>query len=388
MTMFIIQSALLLAIAFILGCIVGCVLRSVFGNQKSLASDTVKVAAATTAGIAATSALKRSPAKQPEPAPSMPMPVAAMPKAAETMPKTAPERAKTPAKAKTAPAKPAEAKKSAASTKSAKPAATVAKVAPAANDDLTLIEGIGPVNKRKLNSLGITNFAQIASWSAKEQEDIGAKLEFPGRIEREEWVAQARELMAGIDRKPKGRSGASGAAKPASAKSAAPAGGKTKPGAAQPAKLVDVPAAKPVKAKLETAKAAPVKIAPAKSDAAKPVAAKPAKTQTVGGSGGRPLGLMAAKGGKGDNLTLINGVGNVLEKKLNKLGIFHFEQIAAWSAAEQEWIGKEVGFPGRVQRENWVGESKVLGSGGSTEHAKRVEAGEIDTSRKSRPGEK
>lgn len=62
-------------------------------------------------------------------------------------------------------------------------------------DDLTRINGIGPSNVRKLEEIGVTRFEQVAAWSSKEQEDIGDRLAFPGRIEREEWVAQAKKLM-------------------------------------------------------------------------------------------------------------------------------------------------------------------------------------------------
>ena len=109
---------------------------------------------------------------------------------------------------------------------------------------------------------------------------------------------------------------------------------------------------------------------------------------TVGDLGTKPASIARARGGKGDNLTLIDGVGNAIEKKLNALGIYHFDQVAAWTKANETWIGNEIGFPGRPERENWVRESKILAAGGTTDHAKRVEEGKITTSRKSRPGEK
>ena len=67
--------------------------------------------------------------------------------------------------------------------------AKVAKV-----DDLSQINGIGPVIVKKLHQLGITTFAQIAALKQKEIDDINEKLSFKGRIERDEWVIQAREL--------------------------------------------------------------------------------------------------------------------------------------------------------------------------------------------------
>lgn len=93
-------------------------------------------------------------------------------------------------------------------------------------------------------------------------------------------------------------------------------------------------------------------------------------------------------GGKPDNLTLINGIGNVLEKRLFDLGVFHFEQIANWTKAEAVDFGKAVGFPGRAERENWVKEAAIFAKGGTTEHARKVEAGDTPTNRKSTMAEK
>jgi predicted flap endonuclease-1-like 5' DNA nuclease len=62
-------------------------------------------------------------------------------------------------------------------------------------DDLKLIVGIGPVLERMLHRLGVSTFRQIAHWSDREIDEIDAKLpEFPGRIRRDAWVTQAREL--------------------------------------------------------------------------------------------------------------------------------------------------------------------------------------------------
>ena len=55
--------------------------------------------------------------------------------------------------------------------------------------------------------------------------------------------------------------------------------------------------------------------------------------------------------GKKDNLSLIKGIGPVVEKKLNKLGIYHLNQIASWNAEEQAWIDEQILFPRKVERE-------------------------------------
>ncbi|CAN1562071.1 NADH dehydrogenase subunit E [Rhabdaerophilaceae bacterium] len=64
-------------------------------------------------------------------------------------------------------------------------------------DKLTLIKGIGPVNEGKLHSIGIFHFDQIAGWDRPRIRWVGTFLSFPGRIDRENWVAQAAHLAAG-----------------------------------------------------------------------------------------------------------------------------------------------------------------------------------------------
>ncbi len=64
-------------------------------------------------------------------------------------------------------------------------------------DDLQLIKGVGPVNERRLHELGVYHFDQIAGWTRDQIRWVGTYLAFPGRIDRERWVAQAASLAAG-----------------------------------------------------------------------------------------------------------------------------------------------------------------------------------------------
>lgn len=77
--------------------------------------------------------------------------------------------------------------------------AAAAKAAPAADivDDIKLIGGVGPALEKKLNDAGVTSLAQIAKWSAEDVARIDEVLSFKGRIDREEWIEQAKELLAG-----------------------------------------------------------------------------------------------------------------------------------------------------------------------------------------------
>jgi large subunit ribosomal protein L21 len=61
-------------------------------------------------------------------------------------------------------------------------------------DKLTQIKGIGPVLEKKLNAYGVFRFAQIANWTHKEVDEFSEQLNFKGRIEREDWIRQAKEL--------------------------------------------------------------------------------------------------------------------------------------------------------------------------------------------------
>ncbi len=63
-------------------------------------------------------------------------------------------------------------------------------------DDLTRIKGIGPKLSSLLNELGIYHFKQIANWSDAEARWVDDYLAFKGRVDREDWIPQARALSA------------------------------------------------------------------------------------------------------------------------------------------------------------------------------------------------
>ena len=103
---------------------------------------------------------------------------------------------------KEAPAKPApapEAVKAEAAPAAASTAATL-KFLDAPNgdvDDLKKILGIGPVIEEQLNGMGIYHYSQIADFSQSDVDNVNEALAFPGRIERDEWIEQARGLASG-----------------------------------------------------------------------------------------------------------------------------------------------------------------------------------------------
>jgi len=71
--------------------------------------------------------------------------------------------------------------------------------APAADfkDDVKLISGVGPAIEKKLADLGVTSLTQIAEFTKEEIDRVDEGLNFKGRIEREDWVRQAKDLIAG-----------------------------------------------------------------------------------------------------------------------------------------------------------------------------------------------
>ena len=76
------------------------------------------------------------------------------------------------------------------------PAPTLA-AAPAGADDLKKLKGVGPKLEEKLHAAGVTSFAQIAAWGPEEIAAMDEKLSFKGRIERDGWIEQAKELSGG-----------------------------------------------------------------------------------------------------------------------------------------------------------------------------------------------
>ena len=179
---------------------------------------------------------------------------------------------------------------------------------PGANhkDDLTVINGIGPKIQKVLNRQGIKSIEQIAAFKAADVKLVDeALVEFSGRIQRDEWVPQAKAIM---------RNGH------------------------QP------PAAKAKRAK---------------TVAKKPQKAKKAKSRKPAWQTGKTKFGTPGSAHR-DDLKVVNGIGPVIEKALNRSGIRSWEQLAALKAADVKVIDEALDFPGRIQREQWVQQAKAL----------------------------
>jgi predicted flap endonuclease-1-like 5' DNA nuclease len=76
-----------------------------------------------------------------------------------------------------------------------------------------------------------------------------------------------------------------------------------------------------------------------------------------------PGSIATACDGKADDLKLIWGVGPEIEKLLNQNGIYHFDQVSAWTKADLTWFDTMCkAFEGRVEWEKWVEQAKKLAS--------------------------
>lgn len=122
-------------------------------------------------------------------------------------------------------------------------------------------------------------------------------------------------------------------------------------------------AAKPASPKAKAA--AKPKAAP-KSDEKATVAAK------------KPRTMKAPRKAGADDLKLIKGVGPKLEKLLNTLGFYHFDQIAKWSVEEISWVDENLeGFKDRASRDEWVSQASTLAKGEMIEFSSRVKKGDV-----------
>ncbi|SFS06709.1 NADH:ubiquinone oxidoreductase [Yoonia litorea] len=109
-----------------------------------------------------------------------------------------------------------------------------------------------------------------------------------------------------------------------------------------------------------------------------PAVATPAPAAPVTAAAEKPEFMSEAREGGPDDLKQIKGVGPKLENTLHGMGVYHFDQIASWGPAEVAWMDDNLeGFKGRVSRDNWIDQAKVLAGGGETAFSKKVEDGDV-----------
>ena len=204
-------------------------------------------------------------------------------------------------------------------------------------DDLTRINGINDEIARVLHGHGVTRFSQVANWTAADVQRFDGLLGRE-RIGREDWVGQAAVLS---------RQGGDGLQAMRSVKSealvsSAPAGAS--------AAIAAAAAAGGLGGGRQRASAGP-------SDPS-PFLSRPGAAPT------------------GDDLKRIRGVGILIERRLNQMGIRTYEEIANWTADDISRVSQALDFSGRIERENWIEQARILASGGQTEFSRRMDRGE------------
>jgi predicted flap endonuclease-1-like 5' DNA nuclease len=236
--------------------------------------------------------------------------------------------------------------------------------APVPHDNLQRISGIDAEIEKLLFAHGVSRYSQIALWSPVDVARIDALLGANGRIARENWIEQAQILSRGgdtafsrdYDRRARGEAGAT---------------------AVRPAKLADAIRETAANAAAQTGsppRADLGALRSVRSEAYQGAAHGSVATPRIGAAKG-------LRGASAEDLKRIRGIGVLIEKKLNQMGIVAYEQIANWTAQEIDRISQSLDFKGRIERENWVEQARILASGGTTEFSRRVDRGEVETSR-------
>ena len=84
------------------------------------------------------------------------------------------------------------------------------------------------------------------------------------------------------------------------------------------------------------------------------------ETAEEGPAGVQPMALDKPVANTPDDLTIIGGVGPKIQEVLNSMGIWHYDQIAAWTPENVTWVDHELNFSGRITREGWVQQAAIL----------------------------
>lgn len=151
--------------------------------------------------------------------------------------------------------------------------------------------------------------------------------------------------------------------------------GPAKAAAQAPAALMSTPA--PSKPAAAASKTSATKASAPKAGASKAATSGVAKTSTAAKKAA-PAAKKATTGkataaaaGKANDLRRLIGIGPANEKLLKGLGVTTYAQIAAWTAADVVRIEKTLNFDGRIERERWIEQAKLLAAGDEAEFARR-----------------
>ena len=197
---------------------------------------------------------------------------------------------------------------------------------PEALDDLALVHGLDRAHAEVLRGSGLANCAALARLTDDKLAELSGRLGLDTAIAAY-WAAQAQLLAHGVETDyARERSAHGGASEETPRERSAHAGAS---------EATDDPPLDAASALMLSA-ALPQVVAPRANDAFYP--------------GERPLGLLSPPSGEADDLRRIAGVGRAVAQELNRLGVWTFRQIAAWSPGAVRWVDSYFAAPGRVAR--------------------------------------
>ena len=216
---------------------------------------------------------------------------------------------------------------------------------PNVRDDLKRIRGVGVALEARLNALGVSSYDQIAGWTAEDVATVSKRLGFDRTIERENWIEQAQILARGgvtafartLERRPTA--------------SLTPSPAEVTP---EPPPVAPLTPARPPVPDLSGMRSV-------RSEAYRSEDSLAAPTGTA----------------EPDDLKRIRGVGLLIERKLYAMGVTTYDQIANWTAGDIGVVNEKLDFKGRIERENWIEQARILASGGHTDFSRRLERGEV-----------
>jgi predicted flap endonuclease-1-like 5' DNA nuclease len=226
-------------------------------------------------------------------------------------------------------------------------------------DNLQRIHPITAEVEKLLNVQGISRYEQIAGWGPADVARFDRLLGQAGRIARENWIDQAQILA---------RHGETAYSRDFDRRGAEPAAEPPRP-----ARLADAIRMVAGKSEGNVARATQA----GASTVGEPRADKAGVAATATSTPQGETAAGADRAPRRDDLKRIRGVGAFIETKLNALGVTSYEQIASWSQPEIDRISRVLDLTGRIEREKWVDQARILLAGGQTEFSRRIDRGEI-----------
>lgn len=226
------------------------------------------------------------------------------------------------------------------------PSDDTAPESPAQDDvahDFLRIRGIDAEAAALLSADGVLRFEGIANWRASDVSRFESLLGDPGRISRENWIEQAQVLAKGGETAFSSRRQLAATVEPH-----------------QPAPPHEAPTQPPDRATPSSDEA------DSDGNADVPNLAGLRSVRSPLLTGGETTSALP-----NDDLKRIRGIGVLIEKKLNSLGITSYSQIANWTAADVDRISRMLDFKGRIERECWIEQARILASGGHTAFSSR-----------------